>query len=620
MEKQALVWNVLVTLPDENSYAAGLLLWRFMKHLTWVFLFILVAGVSVGAAERKLTLTAEKATGGVVVTFADGAKGIALDKTCEAEGKKPVIEWKLDQSLQPGWWRGTLEFGPREGDDRGWVNYHLGVVAAGGREPMVDVMANFKFQEKGSPPYRFEFWIYISEASPALRLVPVYDDLWRYKRTWPVTHISLESVTKPKLTEQDAVTADVVINNEGLAGLPEVLPAGNWSLRGAMTKAGAATIHLENGKTITAPFSFDRWRRPMTIWFYAEKAVWKTTFKSSAMIRAAVLSHLAAKPAASLATEGQPITVVDPGKVESETLELIGAGLTGEGPVFPLIPHGKSFAVLTTWDDGAPPDLRLAELLRKHGFHGSFFMNQNSQVMKFLDKLEALGVEVGSHCYHHPSLYAIPPQQADEECIEMRKLLEAQLKHPVISMAYPNGYTPAFDTEGDYVLRSVRKAGFWSARTTLGAAETMDSIEDLLALKTDGFFGDRKGLERAFNDVQKREGGVFHFWGHSWQIGKTDEQWQSFESFISGFAGHPNAWYASQGELSLWMWARKNVKFEVTSKSAQKVHVTVTRPWLHPYLAKQCPMTVRLPAGVTKVLWRGRELPVANGMAELTSE
>ena len=26
-----------------------------------------------------------------------------------------------------------------------------------------------------------------------------------------------------------------------------------------------------------------------------------------------------------------------------------------------------------------------------------------------LDKLEALDVEVGSHCYHHPSLYELPP-------------------------------------------------------------------------------------------------------------------------------------------------------------------------------------------------------------------
>ena len=29
--------------------------------------------------------------------------------------------------------------------------------------------------------------------------------------------------------------------------------------------------------------------------------------------------------------------------------------------------------------------------------------------MKFLDKLEGLNVEVGSHCYHHPFLYLLPP-------------------------------------------------------------------------------------------------------------------------------------------------------------------------------------------------------------------
>lgn len=572
------------------------------------------------AAERKLTLTAEQAAGGVLVTFKDGSKGVALDKTCEAGGKKPVMEWKLDQPLAPGWWHGVLEFGPREGDDRGWVNYHLGIVAAGGSDPMVDVMANLHLPEKSQGPLRFEFWIYTTFPSPALRLVPVYDDLWRYKRTWPVTAVTLESVQSPALKPENPVTLDLPIADNGVAGVPSVLPSGNWSLRAPMTKEGSAQIFLDNGKSIKAPFSFDRWKRPTTIWFYAEKPAYKVSFQTGAPFRTTVLSHLAMREVPSIATDGQPMTVVDPTKTESATLELIGANLTGDLPSFPLIPHGKKTAVLTTWDDGAPPDLRLAELLHKLGYRPSFFLNQNSQAMKFLDKLETLGVEVGSHCYHHPSLYAIPPQRADEECIEMRKLLEKELKHPVISLGYPNGYTAAYDVEGDYVLRAVAKAGYWNGRTTLGAAETIESIDNLLVLKTDGFFGDQKGLERAFEQARQKEGGVFQFWGHSWQIGKTDEQWQSFENFIAKFANHPDVWYASQGDLSLWMWARKNVRIELASKSPDKLTLKLSRPALHPYLAANCPLTFKLPGNVTKATWRGKEVPVSNNLVELKWE
>ena len=180
-------------------------------------------------------------------------------------------------------------------------------------------------------------------------------------------------------------------------------------------------------------------------------------------------------------------------------------------------------------------------------------------------------MEVGSHCYHHPSLYNIPPKDAAEECLEMRKVLEKTLQHPVISFGYPNGYRPAYDMDGDYLLRAVKAAGYWSGRTTDTAEETVESYRDLLAMNSNGFFGYAKELERDWAKTITKEGGVFYFWGHSWQIGKTDEQWQKFETFVAQFANQPNTWYASQGELSLWLWAHKNVKLDIVSKSPAKV-------------------------------------------------
>ena len=223
-------------------------------------------------------------------------------------------------------------------------------------------------------------------------------------------------------------------------------------------------------------------------------------------------------------------------------------------------------------------------MLAKHGYHPTFFMNQNSPMMKVLDKLEALGAEVDPHAApSEPARLA-----AGAGAGRMRgdaELLEGQLGHPVVSMAYPNGYTPAYDAQGDYVLRAVRAAGTWSGRTTLTGMQTVDGFKEPLAFNTDGFFGSAADLERQWNQVKDKEGTVFHFWGHSWQIGKTDAQWQKFDELAAKFAGDKDAWYPTQGDLFYWVWLRKNVKMEVKEKSAEKVVVEVSRPWVHAYLA-----------------------------------
>lgn len=272
--------------------------------------------------------------------------------------------------------------------------------------------------------------------------------------------------------------------------------------------------------------------------------------------------------------------------------------------------------MLTSWDDGKSEDLRCAEIFGKHGYRPSFFLNHNSNAMEFLDKLEALNVEIGSHCYTHPSLYSLPPARAAEECLAMRVALEQKLGHPVISMGYPNGYFPAMDADGDYVLRAVKAAGIWSARTTNTRAGRIDDYPDLAAMDTDGFFGFAKELQAQWNKTRETEGGVFYFWGHSWQIGKTEEHWNKFDAFVAQFARQPDVWYASQGELALWRWSRENVKITAGQQGSSRRVVTLARPWLHPYLSVRCPITLKVPAGVTKVLWRDTEIPVTDGRVE----
>jgi peptidoglycan/xylan/chitin deacetylase (PgdA/CDA1 family) len=302
------------------------------------------------------------------------------------------------------------------------------------------------------------------------------------------------------------------------------LPPGNYSLNVTLSKKGkspgVAILQSDDGRTIETPIAFDRWGRgPATVYAYVAGALQSVALKSDFTFTAIALRHKVTRLAASsLAPDaGALITTVDTARTETASLELRGTGLAGAPPEFALLPQGKQIAVLTSWDDGKPEDVRCAEILHKHGYHPSFFLNNNSPALTFLDKLEALGGEVGSHCFNHPSLYTVTPAQAAEECVAMRKVLEQKLGHPVISFGYPNGYSPGYDAEGDYVLRAVRSAGYWSGRTTRSAQETVASSTNLLVMRTDGFFGNAKDLERVWASARTNEGSVFYFWGHSWQ-------------------------------------------------------------------------------------------------------
>ncbi|MDQ3813483.1 MAG: polysaccharide deacetylase family protein, partial [Armatimonadota bacterium] len=314
----------------------------------------------------------------------------------------------------------------------------------------------------------------------------------------------------------------------------------------------------------------------------------------------------------------QPLmTLFDEQKPQTATLELTGNNLDGSAPTFAAFPFGKKIAVVTTWDDGSPEDMRLAELFQKHGFHPTFFFNNNSRMMAEAAKIEAMGAEIGSHGYGHPFLYQVTPAEADFHMIEQRRALEAKLGHPVVAMAYPNGYSPAYDVTGDYVLTAVQKAGYLSGRTTATSDVNINNMGDLLRLGTNGFFGYGPKLVENYEKRKNTEGEIFHVWGHSWQIGKTDDKWNEFEKLMTNFAGNPAAWYATQGDLSVWHWLRNNTKIAVADKSPTTATITLTRPALHPWLAARVPLAIKVPAGVTQVKWQGQTLDVQNGLVDL---
>jgi peptidoglycan/xylan/chitin deacetylase (PgdA/CDA1 family) len=221
--------------------------------------------------------------------------------------------------------------------------------------------------------------------------------------------------------------------------------------------------------------------------------------------------------------------------------------------------------ITTSWDDGHPLDLRVAELLSKYGLRGTFYipMIAENETMPAAQIRElSLAFEIGAHTLHHAVLTEATEQKAWQEIAGSKSWLESNTGVPCLMFCPPKGkYTNRH-------LEMVRKAGYLGVRnvellsldfprknrgimllpTTIqtyphgslafakNAVKRM-ALKNLLRLTTHGR-SDWPALARSLLHESLRYGGVFHLWGHSWELQET-EQWHRLDEalrFISEFA------------------------------------------------------------------------------------
>lgn len=223
--------------------------------------------------------------------------------------------------------------------------------------------------------------------------------------------------------------------------------------------------------------------------------------------------------------------------------------------------------VLTSWDDGYPSDLRIANLLSKFGLKGTFFLPLNNiegraVLTSSQIKLIASNFEIGGHTLDHVYLNSLSHENLKRQVIQCRLKLMDLISNPVHGFCYPGGkVTPAAEM-------AVREAGFTYARTIVNL--NYDIYSDQYRMPTTiqffphsktaylsnylryGFYKTRiSALKQIFsaNSFQERlraladdcltKGKVFHIWGHSWEIDEY-HLWEELESFFSYLASLPH--------------------------------------------------------------------------------
>jgi peptidoglycan/xylan/chitin deacetylase (PgdA/CDA1 family) len=228
--------------------------------------------------------------------------------------------------------------------------------------------------------------------------------------------------------------------------------------------------------------------------------------------------------------------------------------------------------VTTSWDDGHILDLKLAELLARYNLPGTFYVapeDREFEESKRLTDKQILQLsrqfEIGAHTLTHPRLPKVSDISAAHEINDSKSVLEDIIGRPITTFCYPGGaYTQTH-------VREVRDAGYTYARTIqrykfaignnrLTAPTSIHAyrhwldlpriiqVAKLNPLSTLEFFRNWDSLAIAVFDQTVAKGGVYHLWGHSWEIDAAGD-WNRLERVMRHIAGRDNVSYLTNGAL-----------------------------------------------------------------------
>lgn len=238
--------------------------------------------------------------------------------------------------------------------------------------------------------------------------------------------------------------------------------------------------------------------------------------------------------------------------------------------------------ITTSWDDGDILDMRVSKLLSRYGLTGTFYVTKQYRPERLSEKdIRALHVahEVGAHTFTHPDLCTLSQEVKRDEIAGSKKWLETIIGAEVNMFCYPKGL---YD---DATKATVREAGFHGARTTvLGSVANLTNPFEMHTTLQVYPFPFRKSntneyyakkflqpfmqrspalwqlgvpllsmrswltMAKAAFDIALEQDGVFHLWGHSWEIEKYG-MWKELEQFFAHIARRNDCVYLTNGDL-----------------------------------------------------------------------
>ena len=216
----------------------------------------------------------------------------------------------------------------------------------------------------------------------------------------------------------------------------------------------------------------------------------------------------------------------------------------------------SDIVITTSWDDGHPLDNKLGKLLSNYKIPGTFYIPWvlHEKEMMTKDEIKSLSqeFEIGGHTLNHSVLTQLSKNEMYDEIIRGKEKME-NLCGEISSFAYPKGQ---YNSDA---IDAVKKAGFTGARTAdylrctikdiFEQHPTIHAFNQILAsrgkhtllthdkglafsmLSSRTIFKHWKELAIKTLDYVFENGGVWHLWGHSWEIDDNDD-WNNLSDVL----------------------------------------------------------------------------------------
>jgi peptidoglycan/xylan/chitin deacetylase (PgdA/CDA1 family) len=215
--------------------------------------------------------------------------------------------------------------------------------------------------------------------------------------------------------------------------------------------------------------------------------------------------------------------------------------------------------ITTSWDDGHPLDLRVAELLARYALPGTFYVpastrhaTMNAAQIRSLSR----GFEIGAHTLRHVVLTRAADQEAKQQIVLSRQWVEDITGIKCRMFCPPEGryfrrHLAMIEAGGYIGMRSTELASLDPPRlcgrlmlmpTSVQAYPHRHLAITRNAIKRARFgnlwryvrLGPRVDWSVLAGSLLRQAvacRGVFHLWGHSWELQETG-QWQRLDNVL----------------------------------------------------------------------------------------
>ena len=238
--------------------------------------------------------------------------------------------------------------------------------------------------------------------------------------------------------------------------------------------------------------------------------------------------------------------------------------------------EGKTKVLTLSYDDGVVQDIRLIDIMNKHGLKGTFNINsglylpEDAVREKFYGRMKLSeaqrlysnsGHEVAVHTFTHPSLEKLDTDEIMHEITEDRKAIEGQYGEIARGMAYPYG------AYNDKIIGVLEKCHIAYARTVedtygFGFPENWLMLHPTCHHNSENI----EELIRRFIEVPDyNEPQMFYLWGHSYEFDNNDN-WSVIEKFAEYAGGHEHVWYATNIEIYDYVKAYERIQTSYDKK------------------------------------------------------